>query len=130
MKIKELSDKTGINLETIRYYEKIGLLPAPHRTANSYRFYSNDTVNLLNFIKKCRSLGFSIEETRQLNTLKATPENHTVADQIIQQQLQQVNEKIEQLYEIKAFLQILVIQEAHTHEECQVLSGLELLTVK
>lgn len=74
MKINELAKAGGIHLETIRYYEKIGLLPPPQRTANGYRSYDEHSLSLLHFIKVCRSLGFSIEEIKQLNQLKSKPD--------------------------------------------------------
>lgn len=65
----ELARRTGCNLETIRYYEKIGMLPAPPRTAAGYRVYDEDHVSRLRFILRARELGFSIEEIRGLLTL-------------------------------------------------------------
>jgi MerR family transcriptional regulator, mercuric resistance operon regulatory protein len=60
----ELARRTGCNLETVRYYEKIGLLPEPPRTAAGYRAYSEGDVRRLRFILRGRELGFSIDEMR------------------------------------------------------------------
>src|SRR5258708_3286277 len=65
----ELARKTGCNLETIRYYEKIGMMPDPSRTAAGYRVYDQGHVSRLRFILRARELGFSIEEVRGLLTL-------------------------------------------------------------
>lgn len=62
----ELARRTGCNLETIRYYEKIAMLPAPPRTAAGYRIYDESHVSRLRFILRGRELGFSIEEIRGL----------------------------------------------------------------
>lgn len=62
----ELARRTGCNLETIRYYEKIGMLPDPPRTAAGYRVYDEDHVSRLRFVLRSRELGFSIEEIRGL----------------------------------------------------------------
>jgi len=62
----ELARRTGSNLETVRYYEKIGLLPEPPRSANDYRIYDEAHVRRLHFIMRGRELGFSIEEIRGL----------------------------------------------------------------
>lgn len=62
----ELAKQTGCNLETIRYYEKIGMLPDPPRTAAGYRVYGPAHVSRLRFILRARELGFSIEEIRGL----------------------------------------------------------------
>lgn len=62
----ELARRTGCNLETIRYYERIGMLPDPPRTAAGCRIYDDDHVSRLRFILRSRELGFSIEEIRGL----------------------------------------------------------------
>lgn len=62
----ELARRTGCNLETIRYYEKIGMLPAPPRSRAGYRTYGQEHVKRLRFILRGRELGFSIEEVRGL----------------------------------------------------------------
>ena len=62
----ELARLTGCNLETIRYYEKIGLMPDPPRTAARYRVYDEDHLSRLQFILRARELGFIIEEIRGL----------------------------------------------------------------
>lgn len=62
----ELAKRTGCNLETIRYYEKIGLIPAPPRGANGYRVYGESHVRRLRFILRARELGFAIDEIHGL----------------------------------------------------------------
>ncbi|MEO3427335.1 helix-turn-helix domain-containing protein [Pelagibius sp. CAU 1746] len=62
----ELARRTGCNLETIRYYEKIGMMPDPPRSGAGYRVYDAGHVSRLRFILRARELGFSIEETRGL----------------------------------------------------------------
>ena len=64
--IGTMSRATGINIETIRYYERIGLLPLPPRTRGNYRAYTSVEQKRLNFVKRTRNLGFSIEEIRAL----------------------------------------------------------------
>nr|WP_314740544.1 MerR family transcriptional regulator [uncultured Haemophilus sp.] len=124
MKVNELSKRTGINLETIRYYEKQGILPEPKRAANGYRQYDEESVAQVNFIKNCRTLGFSLEDIRELNRLKFGTVDHYHADQMVLNQLAQVKEKIAQLLEIKAFLQSIATQEAHSEAECKAMVGL------
>ena len=65
----ELSKKTGVNGETIRYYEKIGILPEPARTTSGYRVYGELHLKRLSFIKRCRELGFSLKEITELLAL-------------------------------------------------------------
>ncbi len=66
LKRAELANRSGCNIETIRYYEKIGMLPDPPRTASGYRLYDDNHVARLRFILRARELGFPIEEIRGL----------------------------------------------------------------
>jgi MerR family mercuric resistance operon transcriptional regulator len=66
MSIGELSRLTGANIETVRYYEKIKMLPAPPRSAGGHRIYGSTEARILTFIRRSRELGFGIEEIRAL----------------------------------------------------------------
>jgi Cu(I)-responsive transcriptional regulator len=66
MNIGEASNATGVSAKMIRYYESIGLIRAPLRTESNYRVYSHDEVHTLRFVKRARTLGFSVEETATL----------------------------------------------------------------
>ena len=67
--IGKLAGTSGVNLETVRYYERIGLIPEPGRTRSGYRSYGSEHVRRLSFIRRARELGFSIEEIRNLLAL-------------------------------------------------------------
>ncbi len=67
--IGDLSRATQTKVETIRYYERIGLLAAPLRTEGNYRAYDDDALNRLSFIRRARDLGFSLEQVRELLAL-------------------------------------------------------------
>jgi len=67
--IGALSTQTGVKIETIRYYERQGLLPSPPRTAGGHRSYGEDHTKRLTFIRRCRQLGFSMEEIRDFLAL-------------------------------------------------------------
>jgi MerR family mercuric resistance operon transcriptional regulator len=64
--IGELSEQTGVNTETIRYYERIKIIPAPPRTAGGRRVYDSNHLRILAFVRRARELGFSLEEVRAL----------------------------------------------------------------
>lgn len=66
MNIGEASSATGVSAKMIRYYESIGLIRAPLRTGSNYRVYGEDEVHVLRFIKRARTLGFSMDETATL----------------------------------------------------------------
>lgn len=61
-----LSGRSGVNIETIRYYERAGLLPKPERSAGGYRLYRSNDSDRLCFIRRSRDLGFSLDEVRRL----------------------------------------------------------------
>lgn len=66
MRIGELATETGVNIETIRYYERAGILPAPARAANNYRIYSDTHRRRLRFVRRARDLGFTLAEVQTL----------------------------------------------------------------
>lgn len=71
LKIGDLARETGTKVVTIRYYEKIGLLPPPGRSAGNYRCYDGVALNRLRFIRRCRDLGFSLDQVRELLDLSS-----------------------------------------------------------
>lgn len=71
--IGRLAREGGVNLETIRYYEREGLLPKPPRTAAGYRMFPIDAARRLRFIKRAQELGFSLNEIRELLSLRMKP---------------------------------------------------------
>ena len=98
MKIGELGSATNTKVETIRYYERIGLLPPTARTGGNYRHYSATHLQRLNFIRHARGLGFEIAEIRSLLDLADDPERDCGdADRIASQHLQTVEDKIARL---------------------------------
>ena len=96
--IGRLSRETGCNIETIRYYEKAGLLPAPPRTPGGHRLYADEHMRRLGFIRRSRELGFSLDDIRALLGL-ADGENPNCGKvrEITLHHLQGVREKISDL---------------------------------
>ncbi len=70
MRIGEVAATAGCNIQTLRYYERRGLLRAPQRTAAGYRVYPPDTAQLIRFIKRAQDLGFTLEEIEELLKLR------------------------------------------------------------
>ena len=125
MKIHELSKQSGIHLETIRYYEKMGLMPEPKRLANGYRDYDEASLKQLKFIKTCRALDFSLAEIKFFNEMKTQKSQHCEVDSMLAKHLVSVEEKIAELTEIKHFLQSLITEDDHQAADCKAMTQLK-----
>jgi DNA-binding transcriptional MerR regulator len=77
IKIGELARRTTCRVETIRFYEKEGILPPPPRSTGNYRLYGKQHVDLLLFIRRCRSLDMTLDEVRRLLLIRDTPQGCT-----------------------------------------------------
>jgi len=108
MNVGDVARLSGLPAKTIRYYEDIGLI-APARAGNGYRAYSGDDVHRLAFLKRARSLGFSIDECRQLLELY---QDRTRASQDVQKiavaHVEAIEEKIRELQSMRTTLQKLI----------------------
>lgn len=125
--IGELSRRTGVNIETIRYYERIRMVPAPPRTEGGRRVYAAGHVQTLSFIRRGRELGFTIEEIRTLLALGG-PEKAACADvrEIAAKHLEDIRAKIADLKKLERLLARTIDRcEGGTAPECPVL---EILT--
>src|SRR5690554_3594164 len=106
MKIGELSKTAGLPVETIRYYEKIGLMPAPGRNASGYRQYRRDHLDRLLFIKRCRSLDMTQDEIRELIRLADRPEADCgEVDALLARHLNHVRERLVKLARLEKTLE-------------------------
>ncbi len=98
MRIGELADQLGINTKTIRYYEEIGLVPQAPRTPSGYRHYSEADVARLAFIKSAQRLGLSLEEIREILSLRERGEAPCAyVRDVIGQQLRSIDARIKEL---------------------------------
>lgn len=126
LKRAKLAERTGCNLETIRYYEKIGLMPDPPRTSSGYRVYDDTHAERLGFILRGRQLGFSIDELRGL-LLLVDRGTQTCAEVkvLTEQHLEDVRAKIEDLRRIEKVLAATAAQcSGEKVPECPVLEAL------
>jgi Cu(I)-responsive transcriptional regulator len=126
MNIGQLARVTDTKPETIRYYERIGLLPLPPRTAGNYRDYSAAHVRRLTFARRARDLGFSIEQIRTLLDLADDKERSCdAADAIAREHLAEVKRKLANLTALRRELASLIEQCRHgTVAECRILEAL------
>ncbi len=94
MKIGELAASAGCDVQTVRYYEREGLLEAPERDASGYRRYADRHVQRMQFIRHCRSLDVPLSDVRQLLAFAAAPEQSCAAvDQLLDEHIAQVQRK-------------------------------------
>jgi DNA-binding transcriptional MerR regulator len=114
MAIGALARQTGVKVPTIRYYESIGLLPAPPRTESNRRTYGAAEVQRLKFIRHARDLGFAVDAIRQLLDLAAAPDQPCAeADAIAQAHLATIDQKIAQLTALRDEVAGMVARCAH-----------------
>ncbi|MGE6687580.1 MerR family transcriptional regulator [Stutzerimonas stutzeri] len=123
--IGKLSKATAVNVETIRYYERIGLLAAPSRTESGYRTFSERDAEQLRFIKRGRELGFTLDEIRTLVELADQPEHAcTDVDRLVQTHLVEVRQRIADLQRLEAELQRLAGCSESSVRECRIIETL------
>lgn len=124
--IGDLARATGTKVVTIRYYEQAGLLPTPRRTTGNYRAYDADHLHRLRFIRRCRDLGFSVDQVRDLLALTENREKDCCAvDQIAQEHLATVRQKIVDLSRLADELERISSQcQGGTVAECRIIEAL------
>ena len=126
MPIGALADQTGVKVPTIRYYESVGLLPAPDRTESNRRTYGPEAVRRLRFIRHARELGFEVDAIRQLLGLADEPDRPChEADAIASAHLADIDHKIARLVALRTEVQHMVDQCAQGQiRQCRVIEVL------
>jgi MerR family transcriptional regulator, copper efflux regulator len=128
MTIGKLAEAAGVNVQTVRYYERRGLLPEPHRTASGYREYPESDVARIGFIRRAQGLGFTLKEIDELLSLRMAP--GTTPDQVrgrVEAKIADVEAKIAELERIRrALTQMAGACEVHGPlGDCPFLEALE-----
>ena len=124
----EAAERAGVNVQTLRYYERRGLVPEPPRRASGYREYEQEHVARIRFIKRAQELGFTLSEVEELLSLRTDPEadRHDVRARTLHK-IQEIERKIADLSRMKDTLAVLAEAcEGHgsTHD-CPILHALE-----
>lgn len=123
--IGALSRAAGVNIETIRYYEKINLLRAPMRASNGYRYYDSAAIQRLRFIRRGHELGFGIAEIVTLLELADHPERPCCeADHLTQAHLQDIEQKIKDLLAMQLALQEIATCQSDIAAHCKLIEAL------
>jgi len=128
-KVGDIAEKVGVNVETLRYYEKIKIMPKPKRMESRYRIYDELDLKRLLFIKRAKELGFTLKEIKELLNLKIES-TATCGDvkHLAEHKLTDIEERIKDLKNIKNVLIKLVNQcvcEEVSTEECPILEVIE-----
>jgi len=127
MKIGELAQRAGVGIDTVRYYEKEGLLPKAQRLASGYRVYDPQDVRRLRFVKRAKALGFTLPEIRELLALSDHRGDDMAAMKTAAtEKLADVQAKIAELNRIREGLETLVAScPGHgALEQCPILNAL------
>ena len=128
LRIGELAKRSGVGLQTIRYYEREGLLPKPQRLNSGYRMFAPESIHRLRFIRHAKRAGFSLDEIRKLLSLRMTPgatraqvRAHTEA------KIADIDDKIKSLKAMRRTLQKLIegCQGSGPLHECPILEKLD-----
>lgn len=127
-KIGEAAKKAGVHKETLRYYERRGLIPEPDRRRSGYRIFTDEHVQRIKFIKRAQELGFTLSEIEDLLTLRV--DHHTTCADVRQRaerKLTDVEEKIAELQKIRDALQHLtdLCQGEGPTSECPILDAMQ-----
>ena len=127
MKIGELSTATGTPVETVRFYERVGLLPAPKRTSGNFRIYDETHAERLAFVRHCRSLDMTLDEVRVLLQFRDAPERGCgEVNEMVDAHIAHVATRIQELRALEKQLKELrrTCGDARAGGECGILSGL------
>jgi MerR family copper efflux transcriptional regulator len=118
----------GVNIQTVRFYEREGLLPPPRRSASGYRQYTEDAVRIVTFVKRAQELGFTLREAKQLVRLRSLgPKRAEAAKSAAEAKLRAIDEKIRDLTAMRRALASLVgrCQGSGSPITCPILEALE-----
>jgi Cu(I)-responsive transcriptional regulator len=126
LSVGDLAKATGTKVETVRWYEKVGILPAPARTAGNYRAYGPEHLNRLSFVRRGRDLGFSLDQVRALLELADQRDRDCgEVDAIARQHLADIERKIADLQRLAAELRHVIGQcRGGTVSECRIIEAL------
>lgn len=109
MRIGDVAARAGVNKQTLRYYERRGILGEPKRSSSGYREYPTDTVRLIRFIKRAQELGFTLTEIEELITLRRTSsKQRTKVREMAAAKMRDIDEKLARLQAMRSALYTLV----------------------
>ena len=123
--ISKVAEELAINIETVRFYERRGLIPQPPKPGLGYRHYPGETVNRIRFIKRAQELGFTLEEIANLLSLNDRP--CAQVQELAEYKLSAVKEKMADLRRLEKALKVLLVQ-CHSNDDdshCPIIDSLQ-----
>lgn len=129
LRIGELSKATGVTVETLRYYERQGLLTAPARGDNGYRYYSPENLERVHFILRAKAVGFTLKDIEELLSLEVQRESHTCQEvkDMAEAKLAEIEQRMNELARMREALSTLTdacCGGPMSAEHCTILSAL------
>jgi MerR family copper efflux transcriptional regulator len=126
LRIGQVARAAAVNVQTLRYYERQGLLPAPRRTPAGYRVYAAGTVDTLRAIKRAQALGFTLRDIRELMTIRSRRRSASAVGDMVAGKIGEIDDKIRDLRRMRRALRDVVerCECGGDLSRCDVLAGL------
>ena len=126
MRIGEAAERAGVNVQTLRYYERTGLLPKATRRPSGYRQYDADTVRLVHFIKNAQELGFTLRDISELIALRKNPKSCSKAATLALAKVEEIDRRVRRLTAMRKTLAELATacRNGDANHECPIIEAL------
>jgi len=125
-KIGDITKLTGVSVDTLRYYEKIGLLPNISRNASGIRQYDDKDISRLKFIKRAKAMNFSLDEIKQLLTMREDPQHaKNSVRQLTAEKLKDVEKQVDELMTLQNELTLLLNLCLGSENGCPIIEGID-----
>lgn len=128
MQIGELAKRSGCQVETVRYYERLGLLPRPQRTAGNYRVYDEAHLERLRFIRNCRAVDMSLDDVHKLLYFRDRPELACLEiNELLDTHIERLDDQVSELLRLQKYLRELrtCCDSPRTAGDCGILAALD-----
>ena len=127
LKIGDVAQRAGVNIQTIRFYERKGLIKKPPRRESGYRVFGEEDVRVIRFIKRAQSLGFTLEEVSHFLDLRKDRLSCSKAQSLAEQKLDDIEQKLKDLRAMRKALKTLVAscEETGRSGDCPILESFE-----
>jgi Cd(II)/Pb(II)-responsive transcriptional regulator len=128
MQIGELAKRSGCQAETVRYYERLGLLPQPERTAGNYRVYSDEHLERLRFIRNCRAIDMTLDDVHRLLYFRDRPDLACLEiNELLDTHIERLDDQVRELLRLQQYLRELrtCCDSPRTAGDCGILAALD-----